>query len=194
MSATFPAVQARPATVERVGWRERRRQRKRLAAQDGLSAQIAELVRIRELVAATREVVATGWVQDAWYVCADTHGRQRCVSVLQKGDLRGGPVARACLVGAVLQAAGGVTTVDSQRVQRTFDLLWHTLYRSEREPVRWCPAPPIRAQQLRDLVQWNDQPGRTSADVETLLCSALHRVDGEVARNRHQLAELAESS
>ena len=194
MSTTFPAVQAGSATVERVGWRERRRQRRRLAAQDGLSAQIAELVQIRELVAATRDVVATGWVQDAWYVCPDAHGRYRCVGVLPKGDLPGGPAARACLVGAVLQAAGGVTTIDAQRVQRTFDLLWHTLYRSEREPVRWCPAPPIRAQQLRDLVQWNDQPGRVGADVEALLCSAAHRVDGEVARNRHQLAALTEPS
>jgi hypothetical protein len=165
-----------------------------LAAQDRLSAQIAELVQIQELVAAARDVVASGWVQDAWYVCRDPHGRDRSVGVLRKGELPGGPVARACLVGAVLQAAGGVATVDSQRVQRTFDLIWHTLYRSERDPVRWCPAPPIRAQQLRDLVQWNDRPDRTGADVETLLCSAAHRVDGEVARNRAQLAALAESS
>jgi hypothetical protein len=194
MSTTLPAVQAGSATIDRVGWRERRRQRRRLAAQDLLNAQIAEMIQIRELVAAARDVVAAGWVQDAWYVCRDSHDRHHCVNVLRKGELRGGPVARACLVGAVLQAGGGVATADTQRVQRTFDLIWHTLHRSEREPVRWCPAPPLRAQQLRDLVQWNDRPGRTGADVEALLCSATHRVSAEVARNRHQLAALAESS
>jgi hypothetical protein len=188
------AVREQSAVVDHVGWRERRRQRRRLAAQDSLSAQIAELLQIRELVAAARDVVAAGWVQDAWYVCRDAHGRHHAVGVLPKGDLRSGPVARACLVGAILQAGGGVATVDTQRVQRTFDLIWHTLHRSEREPVRWCPAPPLRAQQLRDLVQWNDRPGRTAADVEALLRSAEQRADGEVVRSRHQLAEVADSA
>ena len=182
-------AQTGSSTVERVGWQERRRQRKRLAAQDQLSAHIAELMRIRELVGAAREVVAAGWVQDAWYVRPDEHGRQHSIGHL-RGNLGGGPVARACLVGAILHANGGVATADTQAVQRTFDLTWHTLNRPEREPVRWCPAPPIRAQQLHDLVSWNDQPGRTGADVEALLIAAERTADREIAQSRQRLAAL----
>jgi hypothetical protein len=182
-------AQTDSSTVERVGWWERRRQRRRLAAQDGLSAHIAELMRIRELVGAAREVVAAGWVQDAWYVRPDEHGRQHSIGYL-RGNMGGGPVARACLVGAILHANGGVATADTQVVQRTFDLAWHTLNRSDREPVRWCPAPPIRAQQLHDLVTWNDRPGRTGADVEALLIAAERTADREVARSRQKLTAL----
>jgi hypothetical protein len=182
-------AQTDSSTVERVGWWARRRQRRRLAGQDRLSAHIAELMRIRELVGAAREVVAAGWVQDAWYVRPDEHGRQHSIGHL-RGNLGGGPVARACLVGAILHANGGVATADTQLVQRTFDLTWHTLNRSEREPVRWCPAPPLRAEQLRDLVSWNDRPGRTGADVEALLTAAERTADREVARSRQQLTAL----
>jgi hypothetical protein len=182
-------VQTDSSTVERVGWWERRPKRRRLAGQDRLSAHIAELMRIRELVGAAREVVAAGWVQDAWYVRPDEHGRHHSIGYL-RGNLGGGPVARACLVGAILHANGGVATADTQVVQRAFDLAWHTLNRGEREPVRWCPAPPIRAQQLLDLVSWNDRPGRTGAEVEALLIAAERTADREVARSRQQLTAL----
>jgi hypothetical protein len=187
------AVQSGSSTVDRGGWRERRRQRRRLASQDRLSAHVAELIQIRELVAAAREVVAAGWVQDAWFVCRDERGRDHSFGLLQKGQLGSRPVARACLVAAILQASGGIATVETQLVQRTFDLTWHALYRSDREPVRWCPAPPVRAQQLRDLVNWNDQPCRTGADVEALLRTAERTADAEIDRSRRQLAALAEA-
>jgi hypothetical protein len=182
-------AQTDSSTVERVGWWQRRRQRRRLAGQDRLSAHIAELMRIRELVGAAREVVEAGWVQDAWYVRPDEHGRHHSVGYL-RGNLDGGPVARACLVGAILHANGGVATAEAQVVQRAFDLAWHTLHRSEREPVRWCPAPPIRAQQLHDLVTWNDRPGRTGAEVQALLIAAEQTADREIALSRQQLTAL----
>ena len=107
-------AQTGSSTVERVGWQERRRERRRLAAQDQLSAHIAELMQIRELVVAARDVVAAGWVQDAWYVCRDEHGREHAVGHLLRGNLGGGPVPGACLVGAILHANGGVATADTQ--------------------------------------------------------------------------------
>lgn len=172
------------------GWRERARLRGRLAQQDRMSAQLAELVRIRELVAAAREVVAAGWAQDSWFVRRDESGRQRTVDLREARRTPGVPVDRACLVGAILQAGGGVAQSDTQVVQRTFDLTWHTLRRGEHEPVRWCPAPPLRVQQLRDLVRWNDRPGRRSLDVEGLLRSVERAADVELARTRHQLVLL----
>ena len=54
--------------------------------------------------------------------------------------------------------------------------------------MRWCPAPPVRAQQLRDLVRWNDRAERTAADVEALLHSVEQAAVREVDRGRRQLA------
>jgi len=185
--------QSRTQIVDPVGWRERRRERRRLACQDRLGAQLAELTQIRDLVADARKVVAAGWVQDAWFVSRDEHGNHRTVGVLRARRMESLPVDRACLVGAILHASGGVAKADTQLVQRTFDLTWHALNRDDHEPVRWCPAPPLRVQQLRDLVSWNDQAVRTSADVEALLRSAERVAEAEVERGRHQLAALTDS-
>jgi len=151
--------------VTPVGWRARRQARRRLAELDALGARLAELSGIRDLAEAARAVVAAGWVKDAWYVRPDA----RRVDLAQAKRMGPIPVRGACLVGAILHAGGGVASADTQLVQRTLDLTWHTLHRGAAEPVRWCPAPPVRAQHLRDLVRWNDRPHRTRAEVEALL-------------------------
>jgi hypothetical protein len=171
-----------------VGWRARRRSRRRLAEQDRLGARLAELVQIRDLAAAAREVVAAGWVRNAWYVSRDAHGRPRFVDVVQARRMGHVPVDRACRVGAILHAGGGVASADTQLVQRTFDLTWHTLHGSAAEPDCWCPAPPVRAQHLRDLVRWNDRAGRTDTEVEALLRSVEQAADAEVDSSRRRLA------
>jgi hypothetical protein len=58
-------------------------------------------------------------------------------------------------------------------VQRTLDLTWHALYEGEGRPVRWCPAPAIRAAHVRDLTRWNDDVERNSGQVTALLHSAV---------------------
>ena len=143
---------------------------------------------IRELVAAAREVVGAGWVKDAWFVSHDAQGTPRSVDFMAAKRMGNIPVDRACLVGAILHAGGGVASADTQLVQRTFDLTWHTIHRRPQEPVHWCPAPPIRAQQLRDLVQWNDRADRTGADVEALLHSVEQAAVREVENGRSRLA------
>ena len=164
----------------RRGWRERLRLRRRLARQDRLGAWIAELTLIRDLLGAAREVVAAGWVQAAWFVSPD----RRAVDLVQARRMAELPVAKACLVGAILHAHGPVSAADDQVVQRTFDLTWHTLHRGDDERVRWCPAPPVRAQQLLELVRWNDRPGRARSDVDALLAAAARRADAEITRHR----------
>ena len=174
--------------VTPVGWRARRRARRRLAEQDYLGARLAELTQIRELVATARKVVEAGWVKDAWFVSHDAQGKPRSVDFMAAKRMGNIPVDRACLVGAILHAGGGVASADTQLVQRTFDLTWHTIHRRPQEPVHWCPAPPIRAQQLRDLVQWNDRAERTAADVEALLHSVEQAAVREVDNGRSRLA------
>lgn len=166
------------------GWLERLRRRRHLDRQDGLGARLAELHRIRDLLGAAHEVVAGGWVQNAWFVAPD----RRAVDLVQAHRIADLPVARACLVGAILHAHGPVSAAGDQLAQRTLDLTWHALRGGDDEPVRWCPGPPVRARQLLDLVRWNDRPGRTRSEVEDLLRAAVRRADVEIARHREVLA------
>ena len=103
-----PRTQDISTDVTPVGWRARRRARRRLAEQDYLGAHLAELTQIRELVAAARDVVAAGWVKDAWFVSHDAQGRARSLDFIAARRMGQVPVDRACLVGAILHAGGGV--------------------------------------------------------------------------------------
>jgi hypothetical protein len=180
---TAPPQQERLAGV-RLRWRERRRERQRLARQDRLAAHLAELHRLRALVSDARAVIGSGWVQDGWFTYRDSEGHQRTVNAGNLRSIGGRPITGACLVGAIVHAGGGLAAVRSQPVQRALDLTWHTLYGSDREPIRWCPAPPIRSAQVRDLTRWNDQPGRTSDDVVALLDATELAAAAELERAR----------
>ncbi len=155
----------------RVARRARRAERRRLASQDRHSAMRAELHCMRALVEQAIPVVAAGWVQHSWFEVTDAKGQSRMVTGHNIGEVTSHPVAGACLVGALVHAAGGPSVVRSQLVQRTLDLTWHTLFGDERQPVRWCPPPATRMANVRDLTAWNDHPSRSADDVEALLRS-----------------------
>ncbi len=101
------------------------------------------------------------------------------------------PVTGACLVGAVVQAGGGPEAVRSQPVQRTLDLIWHSLREDAVRPVRWCPGPPVRAIHVLDLTHWNDAPDRTRGEVVELLRSSVAAADDQRERCRSEQAVLA---
>jgi hypothetical protein len=153
------------------GFRERRRERARLAGRDRRSAHLAELHHIGRLARDASALVEAGWVQNAWFSCRDVDGRRHSVTAYGLDLLAGRPVVGGCLVGAIVQAGGGLEAVSTQLVQRTLDLTWHTLAVGGREPVRWCPAPAVRMQHLRELTRWNDRPARSRQDVIGLLGS-----------------------
>ena len=171
--------------------RESRHERRRLAELDRLGARLGDLARIRAVVAGAGEVVASGWLQRAWFACPGPRGGERLVTPQR---LAGRPVTGACLVGAVVQAGGGPGGADAQPVARALDLLWHALHRDPDEPVRWCPGPPVRAQHVRDLTAWNDAPGRTAADVARLLTTADAIAATEADRARRARTALAGGS
>ena len=129
------------------------RERRRLTEADGRGARLAELHHIATLTADAAAVVQRGWAPSFWY----------------------GPAGEACLVAAIVRAAGGPSAVRSQLVRRTLDLVWHTLRRDGVAPVDYCPSPMILQVRIRDLTRWNDTPGRTSAEVVSLL-AATHAV------------------
>jgi hypothetical protein len=146
-----------------------RRERRRLARQDRSAARLAELHHIELLLTQAAAVVSSGWVQHGWFAVTDESGAARVLTAHDLHALEGRPVTGACLVGAVVHAAGGPASVHSQLVQRALDLTWHTLHEDARRPVHWCPAPPVRAAHVRDLTRWNDHRSRTADEVTALL-------------------------
>jgi hypothetical protein len=182
--AARPAPPAPVTVPPPAGPLERFRRRRRAAEQDRRSARLAELHDITGIVSEAAALVETGWVRHAWFAYADEHGGRRIATTLTAHRASSRPVVGACLVGAVVHAGGGLGAVETQPVQRSLDLLWHALERDPDEPVRWCPAPSVRAAHLRDLVRWNDAPGRTQAETARLLHTAGAVAEREMARLR----------
>ena len=151
------------------GWRERRRQRKELAERDRRSAYLAELWRIADLLGAAHETIEAGWVQGGWLAYRDAKGREHIVDSVGMHRIAGYEITGACLVGAIVHAAGGPGSARTQVVQRGLDLTWHTLFRGAHEPVGWCPSPALRIARVGDLTRWNDDPHRTAGEVAALL-------------------------
>jgi hypothetical protein len=169
--------------------REKRAERRRLRRLDTLSARLAELHAIRALLEQAGDVINAGWVQGAWFTVASSSG-QRAVTAYDLGLAMDRPVTGACLVGAVVQAAGGPATAGSQLVQRTLDLTWHAMREDPSGPVRWCPGPRIRMMQLLELTHWNDAPERRRSDVVGLLQLARQTADVQLQRCRAEQSVL----
>ena len=177
-------VLAPPRRLDR--WSERRR----LARHDVLGARLAELHRINELLDEAGEVVGQGWVQHAWFAYRDETGRTRLATATDLHLMSGRPVVGACLVGAVVEAGGGLPSVHTQVVNRALDLTWHTLREEPGTSVRWCPSPAERAVQVRDLTSWNDARGRTADDVASLLGATKGVSLAEVGQVREELSRI----
>lgn len=182
------ARSAHPSTWSRRG--ERRAERRKLQRVDRLSAHLAELSAIRALLEQAAEVTRQGWVQDAWFTVDMANGKRQ-ITALGMRLVENRPVTGACLVGSIVEAAGGPATVRSQLVQRTLDLAWHSMREEPGEPVRWCPGPRVRTMHLLDLTHWNDAPGRAQGEVVDLLLAACETAKTE--RDRC-LAELGRSA
>jgi hypothetical protein len=157
---------------------DRIRQRHRLAAEDRRSARLAELHHIRAVLGDAEGVIRAGWTQKTLYACVDDRDRRHPV------DPRDGAFDEACLVGAVMHAAGGPEAAFGQLAQRTLDVVWHALYRGPDLPVGGCPPPGVRASRILDLARWNDRRGRTRPEVLALLSAAAAVADSETGRLR----------
>jgi hypothetical protein len=156
------------------GLRARRRERRRLVEQDRQSALRSEAVLLRALLLHASDLVGAGWAQRCWFVARDEHDGRVRVGPQNLHDLAGRQVVEVCLVGAVVHAAGGVAHAGSQPVHRALDVTWAALCH---DPVQWCPAPAVRLAHVRELTRWNDQPGRTAAEVSHLLAVAADRTE-----------------
>lgn len=133
----------------------------------------------RALLERARELVASGWVQDAFYVVRDRRGRLRPVGPFGLLLLSRTDVVGACLVGAVAHATAQVDR-RSRRAPAALavDTLWAELGGRDGRPS-WGPVdhahPAVRAERVRELARWNDEPGRGRADVLDLIDRAVSR-------------------
>lgn len=159
-----------------------RRERRRLAMEDRRAALLATLAHVREVLGVADDVVARGWVQEEWYVTRDASGRSWAHG-LAAASIRPETVTHACLVGAVVLAAGGPEAATAQPVRGSVEALWNALSRRTEEPVDWCPPAVVYGGHVRDLTRWNDSPRTTRDDVRALLS----RGQDLVARERERL-------
>jgi hypothetical protein len=163
-------------------------ERRRLARHDRVPAQLAELHAARALFAGAATVVDAAWIQHGWFAYRDDQGRERLVGPHNLHEITGRQLTGACLVGAIVQAGGGLPAARTGPVHRALDLTWQALF-SAADPVGYCPSPALRTARVRDLTRWNDRPSRTVGEVTALLDAAdrvaarqLDQVHGELVR------------
>src|SRR4051794_9172974 len=158
-------VPTSPALLPRT-WRDRRRARsdERTARRD--AAFRARMDDARVVLARAADVVAAGWIQNAWYQVSDDAGAVRTVTARNLELLEQGPVVAACLVGAVVHAAGGRYAARDQVTGDSLDLAWHAGFADDRRfGVGFSPPMNVRSWRVLDLTRWNDWPGRRIDDV-----------------------------
>jgi hypothetical protein len=186
VSTVFSHVD-RPSRCER---QQRRAARRQLKRQDTVSSHLAELHAVHDVLERGVEVIDTGWLQHGWFTVMTPEGL-RAVTAHNLNDAVDKPVFGACLVGSVVQGAGGPSAVRTQLVQRTLDLVWHTLREDPDRPVRWCSDPRTRTLRVLDLTRWNDSPTRTHGEVVALLLAAQQTANRERDRYRAEQLSLA---
>jgi len=170
-AATISAPPAPGADIVAVHqhWWTRRGQSRQLRLRDQISARLAELDHIACVLNDAADLVRAGWLQDSWFAYRDDTGRIRPVNAYSVKEMAGHPVLAACLVGAIVQAGGGLPELRAQPVQRALDLTWHTLFMRPTELLHRIPAPQVRVHHVQDLTRWNDHRGRTAGEAEELL-------------------------
>lgn len=130
--------------------------------------------RVRVVLETARAVVERGWMQRRWYRSVPRPLRERLFGPMPTpAQLEG-----ACLVAAVAVAGhtGGVFVHVDRDSGPALDRVWDALQERRGGPVTDGPvAPVVRRARMRELVHWNDAPGRTREDVLDLLDRAVSR-------------------
>jgi hypothetical protein len=135
----------------------------------------------RAVLEDARRVIERGWLQHGWYVTDQPPPRSLLQRLRHTARTPGvDEVRRACLVAAVAVAAPGrgrpdVLTDAGPALDLVWDALWETRGHPGPSAAGRAAAPAVRAARMRDLVRWNDEPGRTRDEVLALLDRAISR-------------------
>jgi hypothetical protein len=188
-TTTSPEVPGLSLDDQRASRRSRRQLNRQLRLRDETSARLAELDMLASILRDAAEVIRGGWLQHSWFAYLDQQGRSRTVTAHNISEMTGRPVVGACLVGAVVQAGGGMAQLKTQTVQRALDLTWHTLFDSGADLDRWTAAPPVRVQHVQQLTRWNDHPSRTASQVKALLRDSAEAAQSQASQHRGRLEQ-----
>lgn len=136
----------------------------------------SEEARTLAILEIARTILERGWLQDAWYRTAPRPLRQRLFGPTPGPD----GIEAACVVAAVAVAGhtGGAFTHVDRDSGPAVDRVWEALQETRTGAVAARPsavAPIVRRARMRELVRWNDAPGRTHGDVLGLVDRAISR-------------------
>lgn len=132
--------------------------------------------RVLAILETARTVLERGWLQDGWYRTTPRPLRHRLFGPTPGPD----GIEAACLVAAVAVAGhsgGAFTHVDRDSgpaVDRVWEALQETRHGEFATP-EGAVAPIVRRARMRELVRWNDAPGRTHDEVVGLIDRAISR-------------------
>jgi hypothetical protein len=132
-----------------------------------------------QVLQGARAVIEQGWVQNRWFVRRNPEPSLR-EQIFSTKVSRLDDVTAACLVGAVVRSVRQYgSTNDLITAGPALDLLWDAWQESRGfsgAGVAGRAAPrEMRTARARDLMHWNDEPGRTRAEVLRLLDVATTR-------------------
>lgn len=136
----------------------------------------------RVVLETARAVVERGWLQDGWYRTAPRSVWQQLFGPLPTPDeLEGACVVAAVAVSA--HAGGSFTRIDRDSGP-SIDRLWDALQEHRGRPADGpgAVAPIVRRARMRELVRWNDAPGRTREEVLGVIDRAISRTILDEAR------------
>lgn len=133
-----------------------------------------------------RAVIERGWLQGGWYADARQPRSLAAVGAPKVRPPLVTQVTGACLVGAVVHATcQRDPTAGLIEAAPALDVVWDAWQESRGlggPGVAGRAAPrEVRAARVRDLIRWNDQPGRNRAEVLGLLDLAVSRAIMEAA-------------
>lgn len=180
-------VREEGVTTPQGGSPPRRRERLRrwclLAAgpprQSLLGIQHEVLERVLALLEAAWADVSAGWAQDGWWATPAESGQHVLATGLAAGASAPHRADGVCLVGALIRA-GAAQGPDSE-FGRAVDAVYDALWESREQPdtvtgMLTLSSPHVRQARARALTSWNDQQGRTSDEILSILDRAIARV------------------
>lgn len=126
-----------------------------------------------------RAELEAGWVQGGWWTVSLSDGTPRLVTGHAAAGGHPDRVDGVCLVGALVRAGSRLPDAASH-IGRAVDAVHEALWVSWGHPgapppcgLPAMPAPDVRRTQVRTLTQWNDQAGRTPAEVLAVVDRAI---------------------
>ncbi|HEX8519583.1 MAG TPA: hypothetical protein VF667_08325 [Pseudonocardia sp.] len=128
-----------------------------------------------------RAIVEAGWVQNRWTATRPSPAATPGPAATAVREVDGGAVASACVVGAVALAVrardprADLAVTTGPALAHLWDAV-HGAGPGRRGAAGRAAPPHERVARMRELARWNDERGRTRADVVAALDRAAARV------------------